>query len=492
MAIVDADSSEIVLRILYDGPPLAGKTTSLRVLAEGLAASRTGELFSPAEAEGRTLYFDWLDYLGGWFEGHRVRCQIVSAPGQASLVGRRKLLLRDADVVVFVVDSTADGLEAAAEHYQRLRQLLDRPGEPHVPIEIQANKQDLPGAMALEQIQALFSKEPNLAVFPSCAEEGSGVMEAFAFAVRLAIDRAGVLLKEGKLRVGEPAVQSGEELLSWIETEEGVGAAERRTEKEVSRRAVAPDGASAAGGSPLLPDAGAPSANIWPAMAGRIVLRQLEAGPAKLWRKPNGAWLALAANQWWLYSAANHIFTNVEKGRTALDAATQHHEAIAGLLSENRAYALAEAGNGSWRLWQIGRREPSLADSLTVERARAEGGVGVHQIIGCANALIRMDELVRQTRAPFRAALRTLGADDPEHRYIGIVAETGGVSEADSESQGTSELLVRRELGGPLRILLGEQLIDLPQALADLRRLLEERPDRRQALEAIAAILIGH
>ena len=80
MATLDPRSDAIVIRVVYDGAPMSGKSTSVRALGRGVG----GEVHSPAEVGGRTLYFDWLDYTGGLFEGHRIRCQIVSVPAFAA------------------------------------------------------------------------------------------------------------------------------------------------------------------------------------------------------------------------------------------------------------------------------------------------------------------------------------------------------------------------------------------------------------------------
>ena len=78
MALLDPQRQCIVLRAIYDGPAFAGKTTNLRALAESLGS----KIYSGEEADGRTLYFDWVDYVGGLFEGLPIRCQIVGVPGQ--------------------------------------------------------------------------------------------------------------------------------------------------------------------------------------------------------------------------------------------------------------------------------------------------------------------------------------------------------------------------------------------------------------------------
>src|SRR5690349_23457204 len=107
MAVLDTAAGEIVIRIVYDGPAEAGKTTSLRALA-GSLAQRT---HTPAEdGSGRTLWFDWMEYVGGRFEGYRIRCQLVSVPGQVELAARRRQIVLGADAVVFVGDSTPDGM----------------------------------------------------------------------------------------------------------------------------------------------------------------------------------------------------------------------------------------------------------------------------------------------------------------------------------------------------------------------------------------------
>src|SRR5690606_3436832 len=94
------------LRIVYDGPPLAGKTTSVKALSQHVRGTRG--FTSPAEANGRTLYFDWLEFVGGEYGGKELHVHVISVPGQSELRRRRKYLIDQADAVVFVAD-TRDG-----------------------------------------------------------------------------------------------------------------------------------------------------------------------------------------------------------------------------------------------------------------------------------------------------------------------------------------------------------------------------------------------
>src|SRR5690606_19480358 len=120
VSVLDVAGNATVIRVVYDGPPFSGKTTTLRALSADLARP----LETPQEAAGRTLFFDWVDYTGGRFEGRPIRCQVVSVPGQRALRERRRRLLEDADAVVFVADTGRLGLELSLQYARELRELL--------------------------------------------------------------------------------------------------------------------------------------------------------------------------------------------------------------------------------------------------------------------------------------------------------------------------------------------------------------------------------
>src|SRR5579862_9592390 len=148
MATLDPRNNTVVIRIAYDGAPMSGKSTSVRALGRGLGS----EVCTPAEIGGRTLYFDWLDYTGGLFEGHRIRCQIISVPGQATLAPRRRRLLESADAIVFVGDSTPSGFISDRGYLSGLARVLEQIPGPPVGLVLQANKRDHPHAIPMEQI----------------------------------------------------------------------------------------------------------------------------------------------------------------------------------------------------------------------------------------------------------------------------------------------------------------------------------------------------
>ena len=218
MALLDRDRNVIVIRVVYDGPPEAGKTSSLRALAGSLGQT----LYSPAEQNGRTLFFDWMDYTGGRFEGFQIRCQITSVPGQAELHARRAQLLVNADVVVYVADTTRPKLEATLDQLVRLPALVADVPPPTLGVILQANKRDLPDAVPLDELRAKLQGDGlKLAIIESVAAEGTGIRETFVFAVRLALDRVREQLRTQSLPSGQPEIETGEVLYERMRAAEG-------------------------------------------------------------------------------------------------------------------------------------------------------------------------------------------------------------------------------------------------------------------------------
>lgn len=196
MPYVDASTGEIVVQVVYDGLPRAGKTTNVRHLDRSLLAAREGRLESPGSPGRATVFFDWRDFRGGFVGQAPLRCRVLSVPGQDAHRRRRLLVLNQADVVVYVVS-------AATKSWARDRRLLDAwrlvglSGE--LPLVVQLNKTDvepdLPDARLLE---ALAVEAP---VVRAVAHEGLGVAETLLTAMRLGRRRLDELLAVGPLPI---------------------------------------------------------------------------------------------------------------------------------------------------------------------------------------------------------------------------------------------------------------------------------------------------
>lgn len=192
MASYDPSTRSVIVRILYDGLGLAGKTRSLRHVREAFS-SRSGRLYVPEEnAHGRTLFFDWLELDAGriLFERERgladyaLRVELVTVPGQSVYVQRRWSLLRSADAVIAVVDSTPAGLRRGAHGVRFLRAAFEQLGLPVPPLVVQANKQDLAGAARAESVRAQLELEPELDIVEASALTGMGIRETLLKAIK--------------------------------------------------------------------------------------------------------------------------------------------------------------------------------------------------------------------------------------------------------------------------------------------------------------------
>ncbi len=365
MAELDPAAPSVVITIVYDGPPRAGKTTSVRALARSFGR----EVYTPEERDGRTVYFDWLEHVGGRFDGLPIHCQIASVPGQRHWRRRRAHFLDRADVVVFVGDTTIEGWPETASRLVELRTALDdRDGAP-VGLVFQANKRDRADVVSMEEIRA-HARDTRTAVVESIAEDGSGVREAFVFAVRLALDR----VREGRV---ETQGRSG------FGTARGNDLVELLRALDVSTAgSVAPAEPPTALSRPRPPSQDAPSGFVWPPVEGRIMLREAAMSAGLVEQDAQGDY-AIGGAGWHMHSAAEAVFDDVERARAVLVQWARRHAAAKDVLSRHRCIVLAETGDGGWRLWQIVRAEPTLRmlglretdrllERLAAERARMD------------------------------------------------------------------------------------------------------------------------
>lgn len=175
MAFFDVSTGELVVRIVYDGLGTAGKTTNLRALHAAFPSRTQQGVRTPGESNtGRTLFFDWLDLAAGHLDDWPLRCQILTVPGQFVYASRRFHLLQEIDGVVLVCDSRPSGVEAGRLAAVFLKESLRMAGLEGTPIVLQANKQDVTGALSVEEVRAAL---PGLAteVIGAVATTGEGV-----------------------------------------------------------------------------------------------------------------------------------------------------------------------------------------------------------------------------------------------------------------------------------------------------------------------------
>jgi mutual gliding-motility protein MglA len=179
MASVNPLSRELVFKIVYYGPGLGGKTTTLEHIHSTAKPEHRGKLVSLATPVDRTLYFDFLPMRLPPIRGMNVRLQLFTVPGQVYLNATRKLVLTGSDGIVFVSDSQIARADANQESLDNLRDNLVEQGRniADVPLVFQHNKRDLPDILPIEEMDRMLNRwgAPSL---PASARTGLGVYEA--------------------------------------------------------------------------------------------------------------------------------------------------------------------------------------------------------------------------------------------------------------------------------------------------------------------------
>lgn len=169
---------EIVLKVVYYGPPLSGKTTNLQALHRLLHPENCGRLTTLDTANDRTLFFDVLPVTMNTRSGYRLKLKLFTVPGQVIHAATRRLVLSGADAVVFVADSQKSESQNNNEFWRGMRRFLNENGldADSIPVVIQFNKRDLPNVRTQEELLEVSRKgrEP---VYPATAVRGDGVLD---------------------------------------------------------------------------------------------------------------------------------------------------------------------------------------------------------------------------------------------------------------------------------------------------------------------------
>lgn len=168
---------ELILKIVYYGPALSGKTTNLIQIHHHVDPSHRTELLSLKTTEDRTLYFDFLELKLGTIVGLHPRVQLYTVPGQPHYEATRRLVLRGADGVVFVADSQLPRMKDNLESWIAMKNHLASYGIPlpGLPLVVQLNKRDLPGIVSHNLFRRALGLDPDEPVVEAVATNGTGV-----------------------------------------------------------------------------------------------------------------------------------------------------------------------------------------------------------------------------------------------------------------------------------------------------------------------------
>jgi signal recognition particle receptor subunit beta len=171
------------IKVVYFGPALSGKTTSLKVLFDHFGKKE--RVYSIESSVKRTLFFDYGTIL---FSNNlwNLKIHVYSTTGQDFYLITRPITLRAVDGIIFVADSQKMAYERNLISWKELESYF-KERLIQIPKIIAFNKQDLPEKFNpnefLEEIHSTRYK--NLDTEYTIAINGENILASFENVLRL-------------------------------------------------------------------------------------------------------------------------------------------------------------------------------------------------------------------------------------------------------------------------------------------------------------------
>jgi hypothetical protein len=177
----DAAHDKLLVKLVYYGPALSGKTTNLQRLHDAVSASQRGEMIALDTRNDRTLFFDLLPLGVRAPSGLLVKLKVFTVPGQVQHDSTRKAILADCHGIVFVADSQLRQTANNAASFGNLADNLARLGRDieKFPVVLQFNKRDLPDIVSEEELSERWGPTPWGAPVLASALKGEGIADTF-------------------------------------------------------------------------------------------------------------------------------------------------------------------------------------------------------------------------------------------------------------------------------------------------------------------------
>ncbi|MHA1215456.1 MAG: hypothetical protein ACTSPG_09160 [Candidatus Hodarchaeales archaeon] len=148
-----------VVKIVFWGPTLAGKTTALtitKVLKSLEDPENVYKFLKLEDPTGRTLFFDQAIFgIGRTAAGLPIlKYHLFTVPGQERHAGQRKVVLRGAHGLIMVVDSEKSRWEENKNALIEINKLAgDKLASGALPYHIMLNKMDLPKEQRISALE---------------------------------------------------------------------------------------------------------------------------------------------------------------------------------------------------------------------------------------------------------------------------------------------------------------------------------------------------
>ncbi len=185
--IIDHVDKTISIKIVYFGPALSGKTTSIKTLFSHFG--KEDKILSIESTVNRTLFFDY-GVVSFQNQDWILKISIYTTTGQNFYLITRPITLKAVDGIIFVTDSQKIVYERNLVSWNELKSYF-RDSIQDIPIIVAFNKQDLPKKF----ISTRFLKEigyysfKNINTRYTIAINGEGVLECFEDILQLVLKK---------------------------------------------------------------------------------------------------------------------------------------------------------------------------------------------------------------------------------------------------------------------------------------------------------------
>lgn len=197
----------------------------------------------------------------------------------------------------------------------------------------------------------------------------------------------------------------------------------------------------------LAPDASVPSGAIWPPVEGRAILCEVAQHPLVPRRLSSGDWAAGLGSGWRVVSSKDAVYPGLDQGRTALLQWARLHVQSLPLISPRRCVALADAGDGTWRLWQIVHAEDSLRELAGQALREPTAELVVMRLCHAAQLLLEADRKLAGSPCALSCNLDSVGVVEGAAVYIGLMPGLAHLVEVDPAIRASPQMLLRTQLG---------------------------------------------
>ncbi|MFX1563444.1 MAG: ATP/GTP-binding protein [Promethearchaeota archaeon] len=179
--LIDWSTKIIQSKVVYYGPAMSGKTTSIKELFSKLGQGE--KLESIETTTGRTLFFDFgainLE-RGEW----TLQIYLWSATGQDYYAETRSTVLTGTDGIIFVADTQPHLLDDNVRSWQELKSMFGDQLHQVIPVVVNMNKCDLPDAISQERLVQALALNNGVEIFATIATNGLNITESFAALIK--------------------------------------------------------------------------------------------------------------------------------------------------------------------------------------------------------------------------------------------------------------------------------------------------------------------